>query len=47
METHYKATLSELTEAKSQLQNQSQKMGSLEEINQQQKRDIDKLEDAS
>ena len=47
METHYKATLSELVEAKSQLQNQSQKIGSLEEINQQQKRYIDKLEEAS
>ncbi len=43
METHYKSTLSELVEAKSQLQNQSQK----EEINQQQKRHIDKLEEAS
>lgn len=47
METHYKATLSELSEAKSQLQNQSQKIGSLEEINQQHKRYIDKLEEAS
>ncbi|ENG7506300.1 DNA-binding protein [Vibrio parahaemolyticus] len=47
METHYKSTLSELVETKSQLQNQSQKIGSLEEINQQQKRYIDKLEKAS
>ena len=47
METHYKVTLSELSEVKSQLQNQSLKIGLLEEINQQHKRYIDKLEEAN
>ena len=44
MEANFHTTRDELREAKTQLQSQSQQIGSLEEINQQQKRYIDKLE---
>ena len=44
MEANFHTTRDELREAKAQLQSQSQQIGSLEEINQQQKRYIDKLE---
>lgn len=44
MEANYQSALNELREVKAQAQSQSQKIGSLEEINLQQKRYIDKFE---
>lgn len=44
MEAKYQSALNELREVKAQAQSQSQKIGSLEEINLQQKRYIDKFE---